>query len=77
MAIWGGESETFCIQEELLAELHENTVTIDYIENELYTQRKQRPYNLPYINMLEQARKDILINQQHIKDHLDKLDGCF
>ena len=47
------------------------------IENQLFEQRKQTPYNLPYIKTLHCELQHIQINRMHIKDRLDKLDGFF
>ena len=71
------ESETFFLQAKLLEELRELDSLIDNIQNQLHAQRRQRPYNIPYIALLEEELKCMLINRQHLKDRCDKVDGCF
>ena len=62
------ESETFFLLDELLEELRELDSLISTIENQLYMQRLQRPYNIPYIALLEEDLKIMQINRQHLKD---------
>ena len=50
---------------------------ITEIDNELSEQRKQRPYNMPYIKNLLQEHAHLEINHINIKNVLDKVDGCF
>ena len=71
------KSETFAMKADLLAELKENMADIQITEEQLYMQRKQRPYNVPYIKMLLDELKYLQINKKHIIDRMDKLDGCF
>ena len=53
------------------------TRAIAELENDLCAQRKERPHNIPYIVLLETRLKTLRINQQHIRDRVDKVDGCF
>ena len=53
------------------------TQEIANIEEQLYQQRKQRPYNIPFIRHLQQQLKIAEINQKHLRDRLAKLDGSF
>ena len=71
------ETQTLDFKWQLHAAMDEITFTVAEIENKLYMQCKQRPYNVPYIRCLEQLLKYLHINYQHIKDRFDKVDGCF
>ena len=71
------ESETIYRKLEIKKSITEIAKHIASIEQEVYQQRRFRPLNLPYIHHLEQQLKTLRINQQHCKDRLDKLDGCF
>ena len=71
------ESQTSQIKLQLASQLRADSNNIQMLEQVLYQQRKQRPYNAPYIAMVEKQLKKLLINCQHLKDRLDKLDGCF
>ena len=56
---------------------HAIIARISEIDTELYEQRKQRPYNIPYIRTLLRERAHLQINHINIKNVLDKVDGCF
>ena len=71
------ESGTFVNMQYLVTVHRLLTRAIADLENDLFVQRKQRPYNIPYIMVLEKRLTTLLINKQHIKDRLDKVDGCF
>ena len=47
------------------------------IDNEIYEQKRQRPFNIPYIKQLLHERAHLQINLLAIRDRLNKVDGCF
>ena len=71
------EAETLNNMFDLLEDSRDISDIIHEIEERLYIQRKQCPYNIPYIKRLEQHLKRLRINQKHLKNRFDKVDGCF
>ena len=71
------ERETFNTKNDLQEDLKEITTQIAEAENEYFMEKQQRPNNVPYIKKIERRLKFLNINKLHIKDRLDKLDGCF
>ena len=72
------ESETFLMKESLLAEYKENQEDIRVWREKLSWELKiYQPINTPYINYIKRQINRLQINSLHIKDRLDKLDGCF
>ena len=71
------ESETIHISMELKQYLHEISLQLAQKESQLLEQRRQRPYNIPFIRKIEEEIKNLDLNYKHIKDRLDKVDGCF
>ena len=71
------ESETIKTKSDLLLDLKEITRMLCETENELYQEKQQRALNTPYIRQLQKRVTFLQINSIHIRDRLNKLDGCF
>ena len=71
------EDETLLMKAEIKELLKIYTERLSELENLLYQNRKQRPYNLPQIRLWEKEYQTLDINVKAFKDRLEKLDGCF
>ena len=71
------EDETLLMKAEIKELLKIYTERLSELENLLYQNRKQRPYNLPQIRLCEKEYQTLDINVKAFKDRLEKLDGCF
>ena len=71
------ESETIHISLKLKQYLHEISLQLAQKESQLLEQRRQRSYNIPFIRKIEEEIKNLDLHYKHIKDRLDKVDGCF
>ena len=71
------ESMTYIFKFDIAEDMKGLTELISLLENQLYYQKRQRPYFIPYIRQLEQNLQKYRLDLVHLKDRLDKLDGCF